>query len=374
MKKGIPVFLFIHLSAAAAVIMIFLLSLNVTFRADDFVLQKLAEEMGIWGVMKHMYLNWDGRFISLNALIQLALLLYLGAPAGAWVWSLMLLATAFFMKEFFRHRYLLEVNGFVIVALLFCLQWLGYQNHLAETMYWVTGGIYMMNLGLMTGFLWIYLRKPEPVNYMWLTLGAVWGVMAGLSGVISGFPLLVFIVAEWLVKRSGSKRVYFMTWSLALITGLAVNVAAPGNYIRASALPTSWDMDPMVMLLNMLKISWRYLVLSLPAIAAGVGAAVLIPVKRESNEDRIARLWLRFRWLVVAFSGILPMLFIPDFAGGRTSIFFMAFLFLWIWEIAGDALTALTCHPGYRKFHKFMLMVFFILVMFIACCVFLFNQ
>ena len=339
-----------------AVGMILSLSLNAVLWADDFHIRISLGESGMLGFMLKQYHSWDGRFISLNAVVQLLLLQ--GPPAlAAGAWSMMfLLSAALMLRIFYVETGLTWQPGAALLPLagLFSLLWLGFSPLLAETLYWITGGIYTMSLAMSMAFIWMVIRSSDNPSRAAMLAGFLLSIFCGMAGVIVGFPLLVFLFLRMLPGHPKGRLSFLLLLALGLTAGILINLLAPGNYRRAAVLSTSfvWDMGQMA--LNFMKISYRYLSFSLPAIGAALLAAVLLPrghYPAHSNPPSLSsafglrRLLEESRWFVVAFSGILPMLVIPDFAGGRTSIFFMAYLFLGIWITGSRLMLILRANP-----------------------------
>ncbi len=348
---------FLAVVAGISVIFILSLSVNALFWADDFYIYDQLQKNSLWNFMKFNYYNWDGRFISLNALLQLSLIKNCSPFFAVFVWSVMLLLSSFFMFRIFQ----LEIknkeksfarNHFLAFLFLFCLLWLGYSGHISETVYWVTGGIYSMGLSMIFGFVYMFHRRPIQFNGIWLVVGSLYGLSLGLMGVIGSFPLLVFLLIELVLDRKNiflnkKKLIYPLIWGFFIFIGTVINISAPGNFVRASILETSFQWDVILMATNLIKINIRYIIFSLPAIAGALLAVSIMPfpsilskgkelyiyptdvyIERFSSaNDRLSLL----KWFIVAISGILPKLVIPDIAGGRTTVFYMAFLFLGIW-------------------------------------------
>jgi hypothetical protein len=353
----IPIWL-ISFIAGIAVFLILSLSINALYWGDDFYIYEQLQKSSIWEFMKFHYLNWDGRFVSLNALIQLLLIKYSNPSFAVLVWSIMLLLSSYFMFRIFQWESTDTEKGFSAkhlpaIGFLFCLQWLGYSGHISETVYWVTGGVYAMGLSMIFGFIFLYQQRPIHFNVIWLVGGSLYGLCLGLMGVIGSFPLLVFLLIEIILNRKIVFRdknflVYPSAWAFFIFLGTLINIASPGNFIRASILDTSFQWDAFLMVENFIRINIRYVLFSLPAIATAIMAALLMPLFYVNSSHKYFRFYpvsvnwgfLRspdktlssLKWLLVAVASIFPMLVIPDIAGGRTSVFYMAFLFLWVWS------------------------------------------
>lgn len=378
----------IYAAGFTAVALILVQAVNAHFWADDFYIYNQLQERGVWDFMWSGYMSWDGRFVSLNALVQLLLIKTDSAPLAVGFWSLMFLTAATLGVEVFRKE--TGGDGSKVgksrqVIILLCLMWLGFSNHLSETLYWVTGGIYIMALAMSLGFILFFIRRPDSIRPSWLFGGMVFGLLSGLMGVVASLPLLVFMAVEVALQYRRSLKpglAYPAAWGGALLAGIVFNIVAPGNFIRAGVLDTSFQLDAVTMGVNFLKISFRYLHFSIPAVGMAVLAVLLFApkgrIRLKKPSFSFNAVLFHGKWLMTAFSSIVPMLVIPDFAGGRVTIFFTAWLFFWIWITGTHWLKSSESGTGWQVIHpivrKGLVLVLFASVITIASGNFIVGQ
>jgi len=184
-------------------------------------------------------------------------------------------------------------------------------------------------------------------------MGFIVSLAVGLMGVNGSFTLIVYILLDLFVKRkfyNQNRRLlwYPLLWGFALVISTLFILVAPGNFVRASHHETSFVFDPLMTLFYFVEIFARYTYYSWPAIAAGIVTALIFPLS-QTLKDGIRFIIPSFRallsfafpktvdefvkrhfWLFVAIASIIPMLAVPEITSRRTSVFYMAFLFIWV--------------------------------------------
>src|SRR3989338_9469412 len=128
-------------------------------KADDISLLLQMNEKGFFAHIVKSYLYWDGRIISLG-IIQNLFLKYLPVEIINTIWASCLVLTAFASLKIFLYaskiktRFALSdyIVGTAIISGIF---WYGFKSHISDTVYWATGGVYVM--ALLFAVFWLYL-------------------------------------------------------------------------------------------------------------------------------------------------------------------------------------------------------------------------
>lgn len=355
MIKKISGFIFTsRIAALLILLLLLLLPIHVVPVLDDFYFLEKVQQQNLLIYIAEGYMNWDGRYLSLHTLLHFVMMKHAGVVTGVFIWS-----GFFYLYSFILYRFLSIDKNMIRISdpwsaftgwvLFTILLWVGFSSHIADTVYWAAGGGYIMSLAMVMGWLYFYRFHADDAALKWLPLYFVFSLFTGLVGVIGSFPLLIFILWDYLLQLTvGSKRTankWMIAGGAGLLLGTLANVLAPGNFIRGSVLESSFQFHLSDILVNLARISVHYSYYSLPAMAAAAVWVVISPFISAPYHDQQIRIYpLRVylflirkaplsdirektQWFLMAFASILPMLAIPEFAGGRTTIFFMAFLF-----------------------------------------------
>jgi hypothetical protein len=312
-----------------------------------------------------MYLNWDGRGLSLAGFLQYALLKYASNTINIVVWSIVFCCNSFVfykivMLELEHHIRNSKKYTFILYAFLTVVLWLGMSSHISQTVYWATGGVYIC--GCLLGNCLIYtiltvIKKDltklsglqKSVLFIFVCfLGFVAGSTAqNLVPAFFLFFILQYIISYNIIRFQGFVHRLYITGFITMLLGALFLFIAPGNYLRARLGPNSMHWDCLQMLYHGLYTLSYYVYKSIALIISGSIAAYVLYLtsmnndisrsesKRSSLFNEIKRSNLYdfiniYKWLFVALATILPFVFISDFVSARTSIFFMNFLCLFM--------------------------------------------
>jgi hypothetical protein len=340
------------------VLVLLSLAYNAVFWSDDYAnIFRLKANHNILRYLWAGYMEWDGRHLSVQALFQIVFIRYLSASMGVFLWSCCLLWLSIMLVKIIRLETQLsdEANTFGEVwtsLLLFVVLWFGFSFHIADTMYWVTGGVYMMSLAMVFSWVYLYLKWVNEPGTFEFWVGFLLGLLVGLSGVNAGFPLLVLVLLDVLIHRrfSWQKLKFPLLMSVAIFVSTMVTVVAPGNFIRATYHENSFTTDILFLFVKAVEFLARYMYYSLPAIAGALLLGFLLPLSIGFRQGLLIKgvypsYWLsllipgsvhaflcRYRWFIITVSCIIPFLSVPDFSSRRAAVFFMAFLFLGVTE------------------------------------------
>ncbi|MBK9223674.1 MAG: hypothetical protein IPO23_01675 [Flavobacterium sp.] len=131
-------------------ISILFLSVNTFYWADDYSFILNVNKNGLLSNCILGYYNWDGRFLTLGALIQGFIIQNFAIEFVTLFWSILFLGSGFLMYKIISDEVKLEnieaKNQILIGAILSIILWLGSYSHISETIYWATGGVYTFNL------------------------------------------------------------------------------------------------------------------------------------------------------------------------------------------------------------------------------------
>lgn len=340
----------LYTAAVIISILVLISILSIAFftwpKADDFSLRLKIYEYGILPYVYKSYNDWDGRALSLG-IPQGVFMKYLPVEAVNFIWAGCLILSAFVSLLIFLHRTelltRLNKSDYIIgTAIISSVLWYGFKNHLAETVYWATGGVYIM--ALLFAVIWIYIwitRVHTAFFYMFTVY--VGALTQNLS-----CPLLIFMVIE-LIHSVLTKNRTLVKKSLVLIillfVGLLIISLAPGNFVRSAYGSRSFVINASTLFMSFLALLAYHVRLSMPLFISVIISVPLITmyylyssahgIKKQvtirlRNNYMVLLLKLS-RFFIAAIASILPFVFVPDFFGPRASIYFMAFIFFGIY-------------------------------------------
>jgi Family of unknown function (DUF6056) len=345
---------YLKIFAVFNIVLILLLSLNTFYWADDYGFIYNLKQNGILQNCINGYFNWDGRFLSLGALVQGFCLLYLPVELTTLIWSLCLLFSGFLMyyvlefDKIFRN----ENKNFKHFLILFfgIVFWIGSVFHFSETVYWATGGVYILNLFLGVVWILIFLRFQDfEFNYFSKIIFLIFSFLIGgltfnLSVALISLTI-IYLIANYL-KASKSKSLFNTLIFFSVVLGLAFILFAPGNYERVLAGEASKfnNFNIFILIKNYIYVLLKYTIRSSVGILISVIAALAIAffinpslkiprimvLKIPRKKEEIAEFLLDFKWLLLALSTIFPFITLPDFSARRTLVYFLYFTMLFI--------------------------------------------
>lgn len=322
-------------------------------KADDISLLLQINEKGIFQHIINSYYSWDGRVITLG-IIQSIFIKYLPVEIINSIWASCLVLTAFVSLTIFMYlsavRNKLTSSSYVIGTAIFSsIFWYGYKNHISDTVYWATGGIYIISL-LFT-VLWLYLWftifsfaktiRPLPKILFYLFTIYVGALSQNLSTAILAFVGMEMLHA--ILTKNVSRVKNTVVIVILLLMGLFIIVLAPGNFIRSAYGKNSFIVDPRTLVSTVYTILLYHIrqsvplflltILSLPLATIYYLRASSQKIKKQivinlTNNHMITIVKVT-RFLPASLASILPFVFVPDFLSPRASIYFMTFFVFW---------------------------------------------
>jgi len=314
--------------------------------SDDFSLYMDLSKCSVFEHAGNMYHNWDGRSLSIPALLQYTLLKYCSAQGSTFVWSLSFIFNAFLLLKIILLECAIEIKskkqlvifwGYLAITL-----WLGFYSHISQTVYWSTGGIYSMASSFALAWIYLFLTVVTSTTKQPLAKYLLLIVLSVIAGTLSQNlvpALLVFVGYAFISKSSIRKNSLLVFFSILI--GACFLYAAPGNYNRASLGPNTLQLQAWKMFYHSAYALTYYEYKSIVLVCLTLAFAfVLLPndiAIRERNVITKATKWNYFlqimaksKWLIIALSTLLIFIVVPDFVSSRTAIFFMFFIVMFI--------------------------------------------
>ena len=314
---------------------------------DDFYLEKNLQLKGVFEYMYQMFMNWDGRFLSVAAFIQLAAIKYLNHNIVVFIWSLFFIINCFLIFKIIADETgintKLKINEiFVPISVVIICIFYGFSTHISETVFFETGGAYMVHVFI--GLIWIliYRKIIKEFNKAYkIVLFSLFTIIVGMHTQNLVICLLFFLVIEGIlfIYNNDRKKVrYIFLFFVCLLSGLAITSFSPGSLIRASSSPNSFDpnfLHYFKYLYLITKIFIRASIYLIPlsvisAMVVFINFDVKIDKKQNYPDNKLVKFLVDIKWLLISSSSILPFLFIPNTVTYRSALFFMLFLYIFI--------------------------------------------
>ena len=326
----------ILLLISSLILLIILAFANVSFYwADDYCFYLSISEKGVFQQMKSMYLTWDGRSISPASFFQNLFIGFLHPKLNILIWAFCLILSGWLSIKIFEDK--LNLNGnykFILLSFVSASLWFGMRTHIAETVYWATGGTYILINVFGLGFIYWFNRNLRNLKNRTIVTSFLFTLLLGLCSQNFTVGLLVYIGID-LLKRDfwnkGNKglRTFYFSAIAGLVIGTLIISLAPGNFLRAANSPRSFEGDFITLFINFIEIFEFYAVRSKALIFLAIAAGLISGFFSEVQKPKFKYHFIDdTKWLFAALATILPFIFIPDFASRRTAIYFMSFLFL----------------------------------------------
>ncbi len=378
MKHEIDLKTTVALLGFFSIISIICISFLTWRTCDDFYFEKALQNKGVLGYMYYLYKNWDGRFLSLAAFIQIALFKYLNLKFVVFIWSLFFIANSILIiKILFKELdYVIKLTATELVVLISIISvslFYGFCEHISETVFWATGGVYMLNAFL--GLLWLVtyrkvITRPKACT---IVTYSIFSLIVGMLTQNLGICLLVFLMIEGVLMFYQNERGKILVLGLfgfCLIIGLAITSFSPGSWYRISQISNSFDKNPVNYFKYFYDISKVFLrasiflipisILSAVAVFFNINVKAIDHVKQRNN--KLISFLIATKWLIISSSSILTFLFIPKAAGYRAALFFMFFLFIFILVSVNKILSKLETTDlfKYKKTINIFLLIIFV--------------
>lgn len=343
-------------AATLAIVFILFLSVNTFYWADDYSFILNVNKNGLIRNCILGYYNWDGRFLTLGALIQGFIIQNFPIEFVTFFWSMLFLSSGFLMYKIISYEVKLKKidvkNQFLIGTILSIILWLGSYSHISETIYWATGGVYTFNLFL--GIVWIIVFNKIQVHEISLfqkLFYLIFTFFVGASTQNLAIALLTLIVLTFAIDflSQSNKKTYFNILLFAIMTaGLIFIIVAPGNFVRITKTSHGhFDFSLMWFVKNYYMVLVRYIKLIFPLMTLSmigvIGSLfILFPNKslRLINNKVVTNYRVRFinlltnyKWLIIALSTITPFVVSKNLASPRTAIYFMCFIVIFFFTV-----------------------------------------
>lgn len=355
------------LSSILVIISIISISLFTWQKIDDFSMLNGISKLGIFQHIINRYFSWDGRALTLGA-IQALFLKYLPIEIINLIWIICLIFTALISFKIFLYLLKLEnklykTDYIIGIAIFTAILWYGFKNHISETVYWATGGVYSFALLLATFwlYLWItFFSIKLKINILIKIFFYLFTVYVGALTENLSCSLLVFIGIEMLkfilINNYIIARRIILLGTL-LIIGLLIIILSPGNFVRSEYGLHSFTLSLASMTINFIRTLLIYIRLSIPlfiillisvpltltlvkykskqeyknVIRIKIPTKFYIIINRKTIKRVLLYLLVQFQYFVAALASLFPFILLPDFVTPRTSIYFMAFIFFWVY-------------------------------------------
>lgn len=330
------------------VLSIISLSFNAFYKADDYGFMNGINKDGVLGSCLRGYFEWDGRFLTIGAIIQTFSLSYFNVKVVVFFWSICYLLSGYLLSTIFQYENDLK-NKFSLPVSLFAtiVFWLVSMPILKEVVFWGTGGVYALDLFLAVIWVILYLKlhsnaskKIEFIGFIIFTF-----LVAGLSQNLS-LPLLTFvmlnIIKDYLLKREYKYNFIIL---VSILLGLAFIQLAPGNIIRLKALDTeSFDLSFLKILANFLEVTIMHIkVLKLLFVLVTITNSIYLILNFSEFKNHFLNFNFKktvlyfidyFKWFILSISSMATFVVIPKLVSVRTMIFFVFFMSLFIFEVS----------------------------------------
>jgi hypothetical protein len=332
---------------------ILLLSLSTWRWADDFALYVSLRDISILEHMWNFYMQWDGRFLSLGAFLQSFAIKYLPHELSTLMWTSFFIISSYLFVELI----ILEMNitnqiirdKLIFTAMFASVFWIGIKSHIAETVYWATGGVYSFSncIGLLYALTLVCLRNNKVNTYSIFTY-LYFFIISIVSGMLSHSltpALWVLLFFNWIDSRYFIKSRQDMMFLLAAI-GLAVATAivffAPGNFVRAAHITDSFVIRLDVLAKNYIRVLIYYCQLSTLLVCLSIICGFVFYYIKQPNACFYRNInyhngiiFLRYlliigKYFCATLATIVPFIVLPNVAVPRASIFFMTFLTIFL--------------------------------------------
>lgn len=406
-KTTIPVFnKVIYVSTVIIAMLVLASIISIGFftwpKADDFSIVNKIKEIGIFQYVVDRYNTWDGRAFSLG-IIQSFFLKYLPVEIINVIWAGCLILTGLISLKIFL--YLSKINGMIKTsdyligtAIFSSVLWYGFKPHLSDTVYWATGGVYVMALLLATVWFYLWLTKfsfQQNIRPLYKLLFSLFTTYIGALTQNLSCALLAYMGIEIVISilkgdKAKAKRALLMIILLSI--GLLVIVVAPGNFVRSAYGKNSFIFNSWILFFNYYKTTLHFIRLSfgmIITIIISIPLTIIFSIHSSNyNIKQTAIIYLKknlptsLKWIIIrpllikflylsqflfaALASILPFIFLPDFISPRISIYFMVFIFFWIYfGITPKILMRITSPPtnkhGHTPNYSYLLINIFLL-------------
>lgn len=336
--------IFIELKKPQQYILIGLLLLSICGLAfftppylDYFYFKGGVEKDGIYRFLLTHYFYLDGRFATLPALFQISIIKYLPHNLIIFTYVVIFISAIFYFYKIIQSQLNLNWNYGMIVLLILTFFY-GFHTHIRESVFWAVGGVYSLFF-LLTMVWLLYIEKLLQSNFFSIKhyLAIILSFIVG--GVSQNLFPALFIFNIYLLFQKKSIPFFNKIINFTATTiGFLVIAIAPGNFKRIDVFEGSAVVKPLELFNNYIEISINYIHFSwvlfvfivLVAIYSAFTTTQKLTISGAAKKELVIKNTI---FILMAFSTIAPMSFIPKQAAARTAIFFMPLMSLAIFNL-----------------------------------------
>ncbi len=333
------------------IVLILVLNINTYYLADDYYFMMSLTENGILKHCINFYHIMDGRFLGIGAFVQGFLLRYISVNFITLFWNVCFLISGILIFYIAKEDLNLKISkkySLLFGLITSIIIWVGSYTHIAQTVYWATGGVY--SFSLLVGLLWIMvynskLKKKQYFNHLILFLPFSFIVGATTQNLSISIIALVFIniLIDVLDKNHVNLKLNILT-ILFLIAGILFISLAPGSEKRIAIVNEPQYNSVKYFLINLYLISKFFFTQNLILIVLSIIISFFfrmitfnstINFKKirfifPNNRSNIINFLKSYKWLLIAISSYLPFIIIPRAVAERTVIYFGFFIVVFI--------------------------------------------
>lgn len=333
------------------IVLILALNINTYYLADDFYFMMSLTENGILKHCINFYYIMDGRFLGIGAFVQGFLLHYISIQFITLFYNVCFLISGILIFYIAKEDLNLNISkkqsllfGFITSIII----WVGSYTHIAQTVYWATGGVYSFNL--LVGLLWIMLYNSKLKNNQYfnpLVLFLPFSFIVGATTQNLSISIIALVIINILIDVFNKKYVnlkFNILTVLFLIAGILFISLAPGSEKRISIVNEPQYNSAKYFLINLYVISKYFFTQNLILIVLSIIISFFfkmsvfnstINLKKirfifPNNRTNIINFLKSYKWLLIAISSYLPFIIIPRVVSERTVIYFGFFIVVFI--------------------------------------------
>lgn len=333
------------------IVLILVLNINTFYLADDYYFMMSLTKNGVLQNCINYYYTMDGRFLSIGAFIQGFLLRYISVQFITLFWNVCFLVSGILIFYIAKEDLNLKISkkhSLLFGLITSIIIWVGSYTHIAQTVYWATGGVY--SFSLLVGLLWIMLynsklKNNQYFNHLILFLSFSFIVGSTTQNLSISIIALVFIniLIDVFDKKYVNLKFNILT-ILFLIVGILFISLAPGSEKRIAIVNDPQYNSVKYFLINLYIISKYFFTQNLILIVLSIIISFFfrmsvfnstINLKKirfifPNNRTNIINFLKTYKWLLIAISSYLPFIIIPRAVAERTVIYFGFFIVVFI--------------------------------------------
>lgn len=218
------------------------------FASDDFSMISLANHKGVLGGTIWFYFHWTGGFFgTLFQTLTLYLIQWHKSLLFYNLFLLLLISSAlyFALSEIFTYNKI-QISRWVVLLvsqlLIHLLFFSGFS--ISENWFWVVGSTaYIYPICIVLISIGCYFKYLNTGRFTFMFSSLITLLFFG-SYPVNYVSLYLFICSVWILlkyyqsKKIHTSSIFYLTF---LLIGFAINVVAPGNYVRKSAVTANLE-------------------------------------------------------------------------------------------------------------------------------------